>query len=71
MIIVQDKRNIFAFDHVFNENVTQLDVYDKTVKPLISKVVSGFNCTVLAYGQTGTGKTYTIGSNPQVFKFHM
>ena len=30
------------------------------VEPLISQVMQGYNCTVFAYGQTGTGKTYTM-----------
>lgn len=32
------------------------------VEPLVHKVKNGYNCTVFAYGQTGTGKTYTIGN---------
>ena len=30
------------------------------VTPLIKQVLEGYNCTVFAYGQTGTGKTYTM-----------
>lgn len=36
------------------------------VRPLVNYVKDGYNCTVFAYGQTGTGKTYTIGSNVKV-----
>ena len=28
--------------------------------PIISEVLAGYNCTVFAYGQTGTGKTFTM-----------
>ena len=42
--------------------VAQNLVYKK-VQPLISSVLDGFNATVLAYGATGTGKTYTIMGN--------
>ena len=35
------------------------------VAPLIEEVVSGYNCTVFAYGQTGTGKTYTMVGEEQ------
>lgn len=38
----------------------QSDVYQSVVEPLITDVLSGFNCTVFAYGQTGSGKTYTM-----------
>ncbi len=29
------------------------------VEPIVDEVLQGFNCTVFAYGQTGTGKTHT------------
>ena len=38
----------------------QLDVYKQVVAPLLEKVIQGYNCTVFAYGQTGTGKTFTM-----------
>lgn len=28
--------------------------------PMVNEVLEGFNCTIFAYGQTGTGKTYTM-----------
>lgn len=43
-----------------NLNSLQADVYDTVVAPLISDVLSGYNCTVFAYGQTGSGKTFTM-----------
>lgn len=50
----------FTADAVFGENSTQQEVYDGCVERLIRGVESGFNTTVLAYGQTGTGKTFTM-----------
>ena len=38
----------------------QLDVYRCVAKPLVDEVLNGFNCTIFAYGQTGTGKTFTM-----------
>lgn len=38
----------------------KVDVYRAVVNPLIDEVLSGYNCTVFAYGQTGTGKTFTM-----------
>ncbi|RMZ56159.1 hypothetical protein APUTEX25_004583, partial [Auxenochlorella protothecoides] len=35
-------------------------LYDSTVAPLVEEMLEGFNCTIFAYGQTGTGKTYTM-----------
>lgn len=41
-----------------------MEVYQNVVSPLIEEVLLGYNCTVFAYGQTGTGKTHTmIGEN--------
>ncbi|XP_066482857.1 kinesin-like protein KIF3C isoform X2 [Tiliqua scincoides] len=50
----------FTFDAVYDANSKQADLYDETVRPLIDSVLQGFNGTLFAYGQTGTGKTYTM-----------
>lgn len=50
----------FTFDRVFGDKSQQTDVYKAVVGPLIPQVMQGYNCTVFAYGQTGTGKTYTM-----------
>nr|XP_006625917.2 PREDICTED: kinesin-like protein KIF3C isoform X2 [Lepisosteus oculatus] len=50
----------FTFDAVYDANSKQSDLYDETVRPLIDSVLQGFNGTIFAYGQTGTGKTYTM-----------
>lgn len=57
-MLVKDK--VYTFDRVFKPTSTQMDVYANVVSPLIKDVVAGYNCTVFAYGQTGTGKTYTM-----------
>ncbi|XP_035011426.1 kinesin-like protein KIF18A isoform X2 [Hippoglossus stenolepis] len=59
----------FVFDHVFDENSTQDDIFQSTTKGILDGVMNGFNCTVFAYGATGAGKTHTmLGSqnNPGV-----
>ncbi|XP_012151720.1 kinesin-like protein Klp61F [Megachile rotundata] len=54
----------FTFDKVFGPNSKQLEVYNVVVSPLVEEVLAGYNCTVFAYGQTGTGKTFTMeGTN--------
>jgi len=50
----------YAFDHVFDESNSQLDVYRECASPIIESVLQGYNGTLFAYGQTGTGKTYTM-----------
>uniref|UniRef100_A0A183BMA1 Kinesin motor domain-containing protein n=1 Tax=Globodera pallida TaxID=36090 RepID=A0A183BMA1_GLOPA len=50
----------FLYDSIFGESSKQLDLYDETVRAIVDSVLQGFNGTVFAYGQTGTGKTHTM-----------
>ncbi|XP_053105391.1 kinesin-like protein KIF3B isoform X1 [Hemicordylus capensis] len=50
----------FTFDAVYDWNSKQFELYDETFRPLVDSVLQGFNGTIFAYGQTGTGKTYTM-----------
>jgi len=45
----------------------QRDLYDETFRDLVQAVLDGFNGTIFAYGQTGTGKTYTMQGNSLTF----
>ncbi|KAL9351461.1 hypothetical protein Peur_054141 [Populus x canadensis] len=51
----------YRFDEVLTETASQKRVYEVVAKPVVQSVLSGYNGTVMAYGQTGTGKTYTVG----------
>ncbi|XP_042643873.1 kinesin-like protein KIF11 isoform X2 [Tyto alba] len=59
---VTDKtsRKTYTFDMVFGAQAKQVDVYRSVVCPILDEVIMGYNCTVFAYGQTGTGKTFTM-----------
>lgn len=50
----------FCFDNVFANELTNAEVYNRTIQPLISNVLDGFNVTCFAYGMTGAGKTHTM-----------
>ena len=55
------KRNaMYVFDGVFGPDTTQEEVYNETTADTVETVMSGFNCTVFAYGATGAGKTHTM-----------
>ncbi|XP_058519227.1 kinesin-like protein KIF18A isoform X3 [Ochotona princeps] len=56
----QNKDLKFVFDTVFDETSTQLEVFEHTTKPILRSFLNGYNCTVLAYGATGAGKTHTM-----------
>ncbi|XP_031164435.1 kinesin-like protein KIF11 [Sander lucioperca] len=53
-------RKTYTFDMVFGQAAKQIDVYRSVVCPILDEVIMGYNCTVFAYGQTGTGKTFTM-----------
>ncbi len=57
-----DKRRYF-FDSLFKPDVTQETVYDTAARPVIKSIMNGYNGTIFAYGQTGTGKTHTMVGN--------
>lgn len=50
----------FHFDYVFGQEDSQSHVYEKAAMPIVDAVMHGFNGTVFAYGQTSSGKTYTM-----------
>ncbi|XP_071502958.1 kinesin-II 85 kDa subunit-like [Diadema antillarum] len=50
----------FTFDTVFAPGAKQTDVYNQTARPIVDAVIEGYNGTIFAYGQTGTGKTFTM-----------
>lgn len=56
----QNQTITFTFDYGFPEDCTQEEVYEATAAPIVSGVLEGFNGTIFAYGQTGTGKTYSM-----------
>lgn len=55
-----DLPKTFTFDSVYDANSKQVELYDETFRPLVDSVLLGFNGTIFAYGQTGTGKTFTM-----------
>ena len=50
----------FTFDYAFPPDSRQIDVYNISARPVVESVMQGFNGTVLAYGQTSSGKTFTM-----------
>ncbi|CAJ1375836.1 unnamed protein product [Effrenium voratum] len=53
-------RSTFHFDDVLTSFSSQEDVFRSTLQPLVGQVLAGYETTAFAYGQTGTGKTYTM-----------
>ncbi|KAG2217816.1 hypothetical protein INT45_005417, partial [Circinella minor] len=66
---VQDKNvhvvsqgKLFHFDQVFKPSCSQSDIFLSVGDKLVRHFVDGYNVTILAYGQTSSGKTYTMGT---------
>eukprot|EP00913_Durusdinium_trenchii_P003781 g3502.t1 len=55
-----DHLHCFRLDTAFGEETTQDEVYEKVGRPVVEDVLSGYNGTILAYGPTGSGKTFCM-----------
>lgn len=55
-------KKLFVFDRVFDQDVSQEGVWDYLVESTAS-FVQGYNVSMLAYGQSGAGKSYTMGTS--------
>ncbi|XP_017870862.1 PREDICTED: kinesin-like protein Nod isoform X2 [Drosophila arizonae] len=56
---------VYSFDHSFDSKVSQEQLYRTLIHPLVLKALAGYDCTAMAYGQTGTGKSYSMGMSAE------
>lgn len=54
----------FSYDGVFEADAAQKEVYERAARPVVGAVLEGFNGTILAYGQTASGKTHSMYGPP-------
>ncbi|CAI4232337.1 unnamed protein product [Auanema sp. JU1783] len=59
----QEPHRTFFFDSVFPPECDQMRVYNVAARPIVENVLQGYNGTIFAYGQTGTGKTFTMAGD--------
>jgi hypothetical protein len=50
----------YGMEKVFDENISQEEIFKEVGEPIMKSFIGGYNCTIFCYGQTGAGKTYTI-----------
>ena len=50
----------FMFDNLFYSNIAQEEIYKVVGKESLNDVFNGYNATIFAYGQSSSGKTYTM-----------
>ena len=53
----------FKFDKVFKSDTPQIEIYNNVGKEIIKDIIDGYNGTIFAYGQSGSGKTFTMYGN--------
>ncbi len=55
-------RKLFVFDRVFSEETNQEGIWEYLIES-VNAFVQGYNVSMLAYGQSGAGKSYTMGTS--------
>ncbi|XP_017151716.1 centromere-associated protein E isoform X3 [Drosophila miranda] len=58
--LIDNQADPCVFDYVFDQNGNNQDVFDRMAKHIVHACMQGFNGTIFAYGQTSSGKTYTM-----------
>lgn len=63
-VIIRDpataKQKSFAYDFVYDQHVTQENLYQDIGTRVVAHIIEGYHATIFAYGQTGSGKTHTM-----------
>ncbi|KAM6566752.1 hypothetical protein CsatA_025880 [Cannabis sativa] len=62
--LAENKSKTYSFDKVFHPGSSQDEVFAE-VEPVIKSALDGYNACIFAYGQTGTGKSFTMEGIPQ------
>ena len=62
-VTCEGTKHEFTFDAVFGQDSTQTEIYERVGKPVVENLFKGFNGTIFAYGQTASGKTFTLVRN--------
>lgn len=57
---IEKPNDIYRFDHVYGPDSKTGDIYYESVKDVVMETIEGKNSTIIAYGSTGSGKTYTM-----------
>lgn len=57
---IQGRTHSYTLDKVFGPSITTKQIYSESVESLVQSAMDGYHSTVLAYGQTSTGKTFTM-----------
>ncbi|KAL4236814.1 hypothetical protein ACF0H5_005201 [Mactra antiquata] len=53
----------YSFDRVFSDSCVTMDIFEDVCKPIVDSALAGFNGTLFAYGQSSSGKTFTMSGS--------
>lgn len=67
---VNEKGSRFSYDNVFEKTSSNEVIFEKVGKRIVNGVVEGINGTIFAYGQTSSGKTYTMQVFPNLYRLN-
>ena len=59
-IYLENCNKSYTFDQIAGPLTSQTELFDLVAKPIALPFLEGYNSCIFAYGQTGTGKTFTI-----------
>lgn len=66
-ITAQMNSKTYTVDKVFGPSADQSLIFKQIAEPLFDDFIKGYNCTVLVYGMTSTGKTYTMTGDERLY----
>lgn len=66
-ITAQINSKTYMVDKVFGPSANQNLIFQKVAEPLFADFIKGYNCTMLVYGMTSTGKTYTMTGDEKLY----
>jgi hypothetical protein len=56
----------YNFSEVFDKHTSNGYIFDKSIKDALNGLLEGYNSTILAYGITGSGKTFSVFGHPKL-----
>lgn len=56
-------RDTYRFDHLFTPEHSNLDIYESAIHPIVCRVMEGLHGSIFTYGQTSSGKTFTMNGS--------
>ncbi|KAI8371668.1 P-loop containing nucleoside triphosphate hydrolase protein [Radiomyces spectabilis] len=66
-VLFGNEQECYAFDHVFDQSSSQESIFHEVAEPMIEQIMNGYNCAVIACGQSGSGKSFTMQGNMEEF----